>query len=86
MKANLNSLNQPNPTLYICATPIGHLSDCSIRLLDTLHDATCIAAEDTRVTKKLCEHYGIKTPLIPVQKHNEKEMIHTQFTTTRMTT
>ena len=51
-------------TLFVCATPIGNLEDCSYRLINTLHAVDKIAAEDTRVTRKLLKHYSINTPLI----------------------
>jgi 16S rRNA (cytidine1402-2'-O)-methyltransferase len=47
-------------TLYLVATPIGNLSDISARAVRTLKDADFIAAEDTRVTRKLLEHLSIK--------------------------
>lgn len=49
--------------LYICASPIGNLGDCSDRLLDTLKDCDLIYAEDTRVTSKLLNHFNITTKL-----------------------
>lgn len=59
-------------TLYICATPIGNLGDITLRVLDTLREADLIAAEDTRHSRKLLEHYQIKTPLTSYHEHNEK--------------
>ncbi len=59
-------------TLYIVATPIGNLSDMSPRAVETLKSAALIAAEDTRVTRKLTAHFGIDTPLISCHQHNEK--------------
>jgi 16S rRNA (cytidine1402-2'-O)-methyltransferase len=49
--------------LLVCATPIGNLGDVTLRVLDALRDADTIAAEDTRVTRKLLSHYDIHTPL-----------------------
>lgn len=56
--------------LYLVATPIGNLRDISLRALETLAAATVIACEDTRVTRKLTEHFGIATPLTPYHEHN----------------
>lgn len=55
----------------MCATPIGHLADASFRLIETLKQVDLIAAEDTRVTRKLLDHYQIQTPMISLQKYNE---------------
>lgn len=49
--------------LYIVATPIGNLGDITQRALDVLRSVACIAAEDTRHSRKLLQHYGIETPL-----------------------
>ena len=59
-------------TLYVVATPIGNLSDMSPHAVETLKSVALIAAEDTRVTKKLTNHFGIDTPLISCHQHNEK--------------
>ena len=59
-------------TLYIVATPIGNLSDMSPRAIETLKNVSLIAAEDTRVTRKLTTHFGIDTPLISCHQHNER--------------
>jgi len=58
--------------LYLVATPIGNLSDISQRALKTLGEVDFIAAEDTRVTRKLLVHYNIKKPLISYHKHNSR--------------
>lgn len=58
------------PALYIVATPIGNLSDISVRALKTLAGADLIACEDTRNTGKLLNHFGIKTPMLPYHEHN----------------
>ena len=59
--------------LYLVATPIGNLRDISLRALETLAGADVIACEDSRVTRKLTEHYGISTPLTPYHEHNAAE-------------
>ena len=59
-------------TLYVVATPIGNLSDMSPRAVETLKSVALIAAEDTRVTRKLTTHFGIDTPLISCHQHNER--------------
>lgn len=56
--------------LYLVATPIGNLGDISIRALQTLASTDLIACEDTRVSRKLLEHYGIATALTPYHEHN----------------
>lgn len=59
-------------TLYVVATPIGNLGDMSPRAVETLRQVNLIAAEDTRVTMKLTNHFGIETPLISCHQHNER--------------
>src|SRR5882757_11279050 len=59
-----------SPGLYLVATPIGNLRDITIRALETLAGADVIACEDTRVTRRLLDHYGISTPLTPYHEHN----------------
>lgn len=59
-------------TLYVVATPIGNLSDITLRALDTLKTADVIAAEDTRVTAKLLHRHGISGKLLAVHEHNER--------------
>jgi 16S rRNA (cytidine1402-2'-O)-methyltransferase len=58
------------PGLYVAATPIGNLGDITLRALQALAGADVIACEDTRVTRKLLERYGIATPLSPYHEHN----------------
>lgn len=59
--------------LYVVGTPIGNLGDISQRALDTLEKVDFIAAEDTRVTLKLLNHFGIKKPMISYFEHNRRE-------------
>lgn len=61
-------------TLYLVATPIGNLGDITVRALDTLRDCDFIAAEDTRVSLKLLNHFEIKKPLVSYHEHNCREM------------
>lgn len=57
-------------TLYLVATPIGNLGDFSPRAVETLESVDFIAAEDTRVSVKLLNHYNIKRPLVSYHEHN----------------
>ena len=59
------------PTLYVVGTPIGNLQDMTPRAIDTLRRVALIAAEDTRVTKKLLTVFDIDTPLTACHQHNE---------------
>jgi 16S rRNA (cytidine1402-2'-O)-methyltransferase len=56
--------------LYLVATPIGNLRDITLRALETLAGADLVACEDTRVTRKLFDHYGLSTPLTAYHDHN----------------
>ncbi len=58
--------------LYVVATPIGNLGDMSPRAVETLKNVQLIAAEDTRMTMKLTQHFGIDTPLTSCHRHNEQ--------------
>lgn len=60
-------------TLFIVGTPIGNLGDITFRALQTLKEVDFIAAEDTRVTAKLLNHFEIKKPMISYFEHNKKE-------------
>ena len=59
--------------LYVVGTPIGNLSDMSPRAIDTLANVDFIAAEDTRVTLKLLNHFNIKKPMVSYYEHNKRE-------------
>ncbi|MBR2279767.1 MAG: 16S rRNA (cytidine(1402)-2'-O)-methyltransferase [Ruminococcus sp.] len=59
--------------LYVVGTPIGNLSDLSPRAVETLSEVDFIAAEDTRVTLKLLNHFGIKKPMVSYYEHNKRE-------------
>ena len=61
------------PTLYVVATPIGNLGDMTPRAIETLRKVALIAAEDTRVTRKLLSAFDIHTPLTSCHEHNETE-------------
>jgi len=61
--------------LYVVATPIGNLSDITNRALETLASVELIAAEDTRHSKTLLQHYGIKTAMLSLHEHNESSRI-----------
>ena len=63
--------------LYLCATPIGNLNDMTFRVLETLRDADLIAAEDTRNSIKLLNHFDIKTPMTSYHEYNKVEKAET---------
>lgn len=60
-------------TLYVVATPIGNLDDITARALRTLREVKLIAAEDTRHSLRLLQHFGIATPLAACHEHNERD-------------
>lgn len=60
-------------TLYVVATPIGNLEDVSARALRVLAEVALIAAEDTRHSARLLQHFGIATPLAACHEHNERD-------------
>lgn len=62
-------------TLYIVATPIGNLGDISQRAVETLKRVDLILCEDTRVTKKLLEHYRIETPTLSYHQHSKLKKV-----------
>jgi 16S rRNA (cytidine1402-2'-O)-methyltransferase len=61
--------------LWVVATPIGHRDDFSARAVETLRSVAVIAAEDTRHSRPLLQHYNIGTPLIALHEHNEREAV-----------
>jgi 16S rRNA (cytidine1402-2'-O)-methyltransferase len=64
--------SSPRPgALVVCPTPIGNLSDVTLRLLDELRSADVVACEDTRRTRILLERHGLSVPLLAVHEHNE---------------
>ena len=74
-KALLSEKTQKAGTgkLYLCATPIGNLDDITLRVLDTLKNVDLIAAEDTRHSIKLLNHFQIKTPMTSYHEYNKVE-------------
>lgn len=68
-----DDVNSAAGTLYVVATPIGNLEDISARALRVLADVALIAAEDTRHSARLMQHFGITTPLAACHEHNERD-------------
>lgn len=62
-----------NKILYVVGTPIGNMGDMSPRAIKTLEEVDFIAAEDTRVTVKLLNHFGIKKPMVSYFEHNKHD-------------
>ena len=62
--------------LYLCATPIGNLEDITFRVLRTLKEVDLIAAEDTRNSIKLLNHFDIHTPMTSYHEYNKVEKAH----------
>lgn len=60
--------------LYVVATPMGNLGDVTLRALEVLKAVDCIAAEDTRITTRLLDRYGIHARLLAMHEHNEQRM------------
>lgn len=73
MKSQKSFEREQEPALYLVPTPIGNLEDMTYRAVRILKEADCIAAEDTRNTKKLCNHFEIHTPLISYHEHNRQQ-------------
>jgi 16S rRNA (cytidine1402-2'-O)-methyltransferase len=68
--SHILSAPKPAPGLYVVATPIGNLGDITLRALETLAGVDIIACEDTRITRRLTERYGITAVLKPYHEHN----------------
>lgn len=66
--------NYPTATLYVVATPIGNVTDVTLRALHLLALADAVACEDTRKTGALLDRFGIRKPLIAAHQHNEREV------------
>ena len=64
-------------TLYLCATPIGNLEDMTFRAVRILKEVDLIAAEDTRNSIKLLNHFEIKTPMTSYHEYNKIEKAYT---------
>ncbi|MFN3855613.1 MAG: 16S rRNA (cytidine(1402)-2'-O)-methyltransferase [Phreatobacter sp.] len=62
------------PGLHVVATPIGNLRDITLRAIETLAAADLVACEDTRVTRRLVEHFGLTARLVPYHEHNAPQM------------
>lgn len=63
------------PGLYVVSTPIGNLKDITLRALETLAAADVVYCEDTRMSARLLDHYGIRTPKKALHEHNERARI-----------
>ena len=75
MQSVINQTSVPlSAGLYVVATPIGNLGDITLRALEVLKQADVICAEDTRLSKRLLQAYGITTYVVSVYAHNEAEM------------
>lgn len=61
--------------LFVCATPIGNLGDITLRAIEVLKSVDLIAAEDTRTTLKLLNHYGIRKPLVSYHQHSPSKRL-----------
>ena len=62
-------------TLFLVATPIGNLEDMTARAVRVLGEVQVVAAEDTRRTRRLLEHFGLATPIVSLFEHNERARI-----------
>lgn len=66
-----DQVNDQRGALYLVGTPIGNLEDMTYRAIRILQEVDIVAAEDTRNTIKLCNHFEISTPLISYHEHNQ---------------
>ncbi len=73
MTDSVQDLHQPG-SLYVVATPIGNLGDLSPRAVEVLRCVERIAAEDTRHSRRLLQHFAIQTPLLALHEHNERDI------------
>lgn len=73
IKSQKSFLNEELGCLYLIPTPIGNLEDMTFRAVRILKEVDYIAAEDTRNTKKLCNHFEIPTPLVSYHEHNKEK-------------
>ena len=71
------------PTLYVVATPIGNLEDITLRALRILGEVDLIAAEDTRITRRLLDRHGIQTPVTSYHEHNKRSRLPSLLATLR---
>jgi 16S rRNA (cytidine1402-2'-O)-methyltransferase len=76
-KPNAKPTSAKPGTLYVCATPIGNLQDCTTRLIETLKTVDLIAAEDTRITAILCQRFDITAPIVRLDKFTERQQSNT---------
>jgi len=74
MQIPIGSVPIERPCLYLVATPIGNLADITLRALSVLAGSDLLLAEDTRVTRKLLDHYGIECSVSALHDHNEREI------------
>ncbi len=72
-KTHKDGISAHPGTLYLCATPIGNLEDITLRVIRTLKEVDLIAAEDTRNSRKLLNHFEIRTPMTSYHEYNKIE-------------